>query len=123
MKYLEDNNTTIDKLYAQNSKQSAYKQFQGKVWKDGYKNGHLKCPLYKDVLASLKYWKSNNFKVYIYSSGSREAQQLLLKYTADDGNVMSYIDGFFDTVNAGVKTNVESYREIAKTIADFAERI
>ena len=33
--------------------------------------------IYDDVITALKHWTSNNIKIYIYSSGSVDAQKLL----------------------------------------------
>lgn len=54
----------------------------------------------------------------IYSSGSVEAQRLFVRYTdiveLDNGDLTPYLSGFYDTVNAGMKQDPESYRNIAK---------
>ena len=46
--------------------------------------------LYDDVLQSIKSWTANGKKVYIYSSGSTEAQQLLFGYSIF-GNLLNVI--------------------------------
>jgi enolase-phosphatase E1 len=39
--------------------------------------------IYNDVVPALKEWTSSGLKVYIYSSGSVEAQKLLFKYSSE----------------------------------------
>ena len=41
----------------------------------------LNFSIYDDVVPVLKAWKEQNSKIYIYSSGSIEAQKLLLQYS------------------------------------------
>lgn len=38
---------------------------------------HVCCRVYNDVIPALKHWTSLGLKVYIYSSGSVEAQKML----------------------------------------------
>ena len=47
----------------------------------------------------------------IYSSGSVAAQKLLFKYT-EDGDLSGFVEGYFDTINAGMKGERESYTKI-----------
>jgi enolase-phosphatase E1 len=57
--------------------------------------------------------------VVIYSSGSVEAQKLLFRHTDWEGNggdMTGMLAGYFDTVNAGPKTDKESYRKIAEAL-------
>ena len=50
----------------------------------------------------------------IYSSGSVPAQKLLFAHTsAEPADMTSWISDWFDTVNAGLKTEVKSYKKIA----------
>lgn len=43
--------------------------------------------VYQDVIPSIKRWKGQGLKVYIYSSGSVEAQKLLFGYSVE-GDVL-----------------------------------
>lgn len=45
-------------------------------WKFHYFT-NLYFSLFEDVLPAFKYWTSNNIKIFIYSSGSIDAQRLL----------------------------------------------
>ncbi|EAX05895.1 ENOPH1 isoform 3 [Pan troglodytes] len=53
-------------------------------------------------------------KVYIYSSGSVEAQKLLFGHSTE-GDILELVDGHFDT-KIGHKVESESYRKIADSI-------
>ncbi|TGJ83562.1 hypothetical protein E0Z10_g5216 [Xylaria hypoxylon] len=92
------------------------KSLQGYLWKEGYAAGHLKAPLFPDVADKLHTWHQNGFKIMIYSSGSVPAQKLLFKHTnADPSDLSPIISDWFDTVNAGLKTEAKSYQTIAES--------
>ena len=61
----------------------------------------------------------------IYSSGSIPAQKLLFRYTdipgLENGDLTPCLDGYFDTVTAGFKTDPGSYRTIAEETGIKAE--
>lgn len=89
------------------------KQLQGYLWRDGYASGELRVTLFADVHPMLLKWHDRGLKIMIYSSGSVEAQKMLFAHT--DGNpadLSPVISGWFDTVNAGSKTEVASYQKI-----------
>lgn len=53
----------------------------------------------------------------IYSSGSVPAQKLFFGHTtADPSDMMPFISNWFDTVNAGPKTESGSYSKILATV-------
>jgi enolase-phosphatase E1 len=60
-------------------------------------------------------WLQQKRKICIYSSGSVLAQQLLFRSVAS-GDLTPYIAAFFDT-RVGSKTQTESYRKIAESLA------
>jgi enolase-phosphatase E1 len=92
-------------------KSTGLKALQGRAWQEGYDRGQLKSRLFPDVLAALRYWKSKNLDVRIFSSGSVLAQRLLFSHT-EVGDLTRFLGGYFDT-NIGPKTSAESYRQIA----------
>lgn len=53
----------------------------------------------------------------IYSSGSVAAQKLLFKYT-EDGDLSGFVEGYFDTVNAGMKGESASYTKIFEAMRE-----
>jgi len=95
-------------------KTTALKKLQGQMWRHGYKNGELKGHLFADVAPSLKDWVKDGRKLYIYSSGSVEAQKLLFGNSAD-GDLTELFTDFFDT-EVGAKVDVESYKSIVKKL-------
>lgn len=73
------------------------------------------------MVPSLKKWSEEGRSVYIYSSGSVEAQKLLFGNT-EEGNLLSSITGHFDT-KIGPKTEASSYTSIVKEIGCDSEQI
>lgn len=100
---------------------TALKQLQGHMWKDAYMSGIIKGHVYEDVLPALKLWTSSEKKVFIYSSGSVEAQKLLFQHSVD-GDLLQYISGHYDT-KIGLKNQQTSYAAIAQEIGIQADRI
>ncbi|XP_013170721.1 PREDICTED: enolase-phosphatase E1 [Papilio xuthus] len=91
------------------------KQLQGLIWKQGYDSGDIKGHVYDDVSAALEQWKSvDGQKVYIYSSGSVQAQKLLFGQS-QAGDLLPYIEGHFDTA-VGAKQEPASYTAIVEKI-------
>lgn len=97
------------------------KELQGFIWRAAYQKGSVKGIVYSDVVESLKLWKQKGLKVYIYSSGSIAAQKLLFKYS-DQGDLLDYFSGHFDT-SIGLKTEAKSYLAIAKEIDQSPDQI
>ncbi|KAK3922934.1 Enolase-phosphatase E1 [Frankliniella fusca] len=95
-------------------KTTALKKLQGQMWRHGYKSGELKGHLFADVAPSLKDWVKDGRKLYVYSSGSVEAQKLLFGNSAD-GDLTELFTDFFDT-EVGAKVDVESYKSIVKKL-------
>lgn len=98
----------------QDLKNPPLKALQGRIWRAGYDTGELKAPVYEDVVEAFKRWKAAGLGIYIYSSGSVEAQKLLFKFS-DRGDLGEYIDGYFDT-RTGHKKEAESYQKISEEI-------
>ncbi|CAB3249052.1 unnamed protein product [Arctia plantaginis] len=98
------------------------KQLQGLIWKKGYDKGDIKGHVYDDVSPALEQWRSvEGRKVYIYSSGSVQAQKLLFGMSSA-GDMLKLIDGHFDTA-VGAKQESASYTAIAEKIGCKAEEI
>ncbi|XP_018095980.1 enolase-phosphatase E1 isoform X2 [Xenopus laevis] len=114
----------VDNVYWQMSldrKTTALKQLQGHMWRSAYITGQLKGEVYEDVVPSIRQWRELGFKLYIYSSGSVEAQKLLFGYSIE-GNLLKLLDGHFDTT-VGHKVESKSYRNIADSIRCSPENI
>nr|BAE40540.1 unnamed protein product [Mus musculus] len=107
----------VDNVYWQMShdrKTTALKQLQGHMWKAAFTAGRMKAEFFADVVPAVRRWREAGMKVYIYSSGSVEAQKLLFGHSTE-GDILELIDGHFDT-KIGHKVDSESYRKIADSI-------
>ncbi|XP_062104658.1 probable bifunctional methylthioribulose-1-phosphate dehydratase/enolase-phosphatase E1 2 [Humulus lupulus] len=72
------------------------RQLQGHIWKIGFQSNQLVGVLFDDVAEALERWHALGFKVYIYSGGNRETQQLLFA-NSNYGDLRKYLCGYFDT--------------------------
>jgi len=96
-------------------KVASLKSLQGKMWKDGYLNGTLKGHVYEDFVPMLEWMKKQNVKIYIYSSGSVQAQKLLFGNSIE-GDLTKHFAGHFDITNSGSKKKSLSYARIAEKV-------
>lgn len=97
------------------------KTLQGMLWSHGYKNGDFTAHLYADVAPALHQWAAEGKALYVYSSGSVQAQKLLFAHTPV-GDLTPLFRGYFDT-RMGHKRDADAYRNIAQVIALPAEQI
>ncbi|MCC5904361.1 MAG: acireductone synthase [Halomonas sp.] len=86
------------------------KALQGMVWANGYQRGDFTGHLYSDVAPALRHWKEAGKALYVYSSGSVQAQKLLFGYS-DEGDLTSLFSGYFDT-HIGHKRDAAAYQRI-----------
>ncbi|KFA75209.1 hypothetical protein S40288_00229 [Stachybotrys chartarum IBT 40288] len=107
-------------LVRQDSKVPYLKALQGHLWLHGYQTGDIKAPLFPDVTPVISAARAAGAKIMIYSSGSVPAQKLLFGHTnSDPADLTPYIGDWFDTVNAGPKTDVASYTTILSKYPDI----
>jgi len=99
-------------LMDRDKKSPGLKALQGLIWQDGYKSGELRGQVYPDVRPAFERWRARGLDIYIYSSGSVLAQQLLFGSTGA-GDLTKYLKGYFDTA-VGAKTSPDSYRAISE---------
>ena len=104
----------IEWLIDRDRKSTGLKSLQGKIWRQGYKDGSLKSQVFADVAPAFQRWHAAGLNISIFSSGSVLAQQLLFAYT-DAGDLTKFIDNYFDT-NVGKKGDAQSYRKIAAAL-------
>jgi enolase-phosphatase E1 len=102
-------------LIDRDSKCSALKSLQGKIWQEGYRTGDLRGEVYPDVPAALARWSRQGKIICIFSSGSVLAQKLLFGSTAA-GDLTGFLRAYFDTTT-GPKNAPGSYLRIAQTLA------
>ncbi|MGQ0697942.1 MAG: acireductone synthase [Panacagrimonas sp.] len=104
----------LEQWIAEDRKLTPLKTLQGMIWREGYAAGELKGHVYADTPAALRRWHAQDLKLYVYSSGSVEAQKLIFGHT-EDGDLTSLFSGYFDT-KVGAKREEASYRAILKQI-------
>jgi len=95
-------------------KDTTLKAIQGMIWEQGYRDGDFHGHVYADAVAGLRRWHEQGIRLYVYSSGSVLAQQLLFAHT-EFGDLTDLFSGYFDT-RSGAKQQSDSYRTIAREI-------
>ena len=108
---------TIDLLLAwmaEDRKAGPLKTLQGLIWRSGYEAGVLKGQVYPDAAEGLRLWHGRGLPLYVYSSGSEEAQRLIFGYS-DRGDLTPLFSGYFDT-RIGAKVEATSYAALAGAI-------
>lgn len=111
---LEDAADVLERWIAEDRKATPLKALQGMIWAEGYAAGELKGHVYPDTPDYLRRWHEQGLRLYVYSSGSVEAQQLIFGHT-DYGDLTPLFSGYFDTLMGG-KREVGSYRNILEQI-------
>lgn len=99
---------------AADRKATPLKALQGMVWEKGYQAGQLKGHVYPDAVEALKRWYQQGYELYVYSSGSIQAQRLIFG-CSEAGDLSALFSGYFDTTS-GPKREVKSYRTITEAI-------
>ena len=97
------------------------KALQGLIWEHGYRAGDFTGHVYEDAVRGLKRWHRAGIPLYVYSSGSVRAQQLLFGHS-DAGDLTPLFAGYFDT-RIGQKRDEASFRAIADRIGRPAGEI
>lgn len=106
---------------AEDRKATPLKALQGMVWEQGYQAGQLKGHVYPDAVEALRRWKQEGYDLYVYSSGSIQAQKLIFG-CSEAGDLSPLFSGYFDTTS-GPKREADSYRRIASAIGRPGEEI
>jgi enolase-phosphatase E1 len=110
----EDCADVLERWIGEDRKATPLKALQGMIWAQGYAAGELKGHVYPDTPVWLKRWHEAGKRLYVYSSGSVEAQQLIFGHS-DAGDLTPLFSGYFDT-NIGGKREAASYRAILDQI-------
>ncbi len=106
---------------AADRKATSLKALQGMVWAQGYRAGRLKGHVYPDAVQALRRWHEQGYALYVYSSGSVQAQKLVFG-CAEVGDLTPLFSGYFDT-GSGHKREMDSYVRIAASIGLSAGEI
>ena len=104
----------LHRWIAEDRKATPLKTLQGLIWAEGYRQTGLRGHVYPDAAAGLRRWQDAGLRLYVYSSGSVEAQRVLFAHS-DQGDLTALFDGYFDTTT-GPKREPASYSAIASTI-------
>ena len=91
------------------------------IWKRGYESGDYQAHVYGDAVRGLRDWYEKSIELYVYSSGSVQAQHLFFQYSRY-GDIRTLFKGYFDTTT-GMKQDAASYDAIGDAIAHPAEEI
>jgi enolase-phosphatase E1 len=97
------------------------KALQGMIWEEGYYKGELTGHLYDDAIEYLRKWHDKGIKLYVFSSGSVQAQKLLFGH-CDAGDLTPLFSGYYDT-RIGNKREADAYRKIVQDIGLAANEI
>lgn len=104
----------LERWIDEDRKITPLKSLQGLIWAAGYRNGDFKGHIYADAAAQLRAWHARGIKLYVYSSGSVYAQQLLFGHS-EAGDLTPLFSGYYDT-HIGGKREADAYRVIADDI-------
>jgi len=102
-------------------KATALKALQGMIWQRGYERGDYQGHIYPDAAEYLCHWHDEGLRLYVYSSGSVQAQKLLFGYS-EAGDMTPFFSGFFDA-RVGGKKEAGSYRRILDEIGMDPEQV
>ena len=95
-------------------KSTPLKALQGMIWEAGFRNGDFTGHVYADAVRHLREWHARGITLYVFSSGSVQAQRLLFGHS-DAGDLTSLFSGFYDT-RIGAKLDASAYSAIAADI-------
>jgi enolase-phosphatase E1 len=90
------------------------KALQGMIWEAGYAKGDFTGHVYPDAVRGLERWSGSGLRLYVFSSGSVQAQQLLFAHS-NAGDLTPLFSGYYDT-HIGNKRDPAAYTAIAADI-------
>ncbi|MFT4045476.1 MAG: acireductone synthase [Solimonas sp.] len=111
----------LEQWIAEDRKITPLKTLQGLIWKVGYEAGELQGHVYADAPEYLRRWHADGKRLYVYSSGSVDAQKLIFGHTAH-GDLTPLFSGYFDT-RIGGKREADSYRAILRELGLRGEEV
>jgi len=106
---------------AEDRKATPLKALQGMVWEQGYAAGQLKGHVYPDAAQALEAWHQQGYRLFVYSSGSIQAQKLIFG-CSEAGDLSPLFSGYFDTTS-GAKRDAQSYRRISEAMGIAPQEI
>lgn len=97
-------------------KSTSLKALQGMIWREGYAAGDFVAHVYPDVAPALRAWRARGLRLFVYSSGSVDAQQQFFAHS-EAGDLTPLFAGYFDT-QTGPKREPAAYMHIAEAIGE-----
>ena len=107
---------TLQRWIDEDRKATPLKTIQGRIWAQGYAEGAFQGHVYPDAAQALRAWHASGYRLFVFSSGSVEAQKLIFGHS-DQGDLTPLFSGWFDTTT-GPKREAASYAEIARKIGE-----
>ncbi len=104
----------LEAWQARDEKAPPLKKMQGLIWDEGYRSGAFRSPIFADALAAIRRWKAAGIPLYIYSSGSVQAQLQFFEFN-EAGDLRALFSGHYDT-DIGPKIDAVSYMRMASQI-------
>jgi enolase-phosphatase E1 len=111
------NAEAADQLIAwidEDRKATPLKALQGMIWETGYRQRDFFGHIYEAAARQLREWQAAGLRLYVFSSGSVQAQKLLFAHT-EFGDLTPLFSDYFDT-RIGPKQEPGAYRAIAEAI-------
>jgi enolase-phosphatase E1 len=105
----------------EDKKITTLKALQGMIWEAGYRRGDFTGHVYEDAARNLRRWKEQGISLYVFSSGSVQAQRLIFG-NSDHGDLTHLFSGYFDTT-IGTKREADAYRRIAAAVGAAPSQI
>lgn len=105
----------------QDRKATPLKSLQGMIWQHGYERGDFKSHVYSDAADYLRRWHDRGLRLYVYSSGSVQAQKLIFGYSVE-GDLTPFFSDYFDT-RVGGKREACSYGNILDSLGVAADTV
>ena len=91
-------------------KETSLKVLQGMLWQPGYQENASKGHVYADAADYPQRWHDRGLRLFVYSSGSVKAQNLIFGFS-EAGDLTPFFSGYFDT-RVGGKAAPEAYLTI-----------
>lgn len=111
---VEEIGSQLEQWIDADRKATPLKALQGMIWEQGYRDGDFSGHVYDDAVSALRAWHAQGIELYVFSSGSVQAQKLLFGYS-DAGDLTPLFSGYFDT-RIGNKQDPAAYKAIAAHI-------
>jgi enolase-phosphatase E1 len=97
------------------------KSLQGMIWEAGYRRGDFQGHIYEDAVRQMRAWHEQGIRLFVFSSGSVQAQRLLFGHSTH-GDLTGLFSGYFDTT-IGNKREPEAYQRIIAQVDAAPEEI